>query len=358
MHGGGSKSTQDIEQLKEDAVLHRVKDQMQEYASNEGVELEDDEEARRLKIVSEGLKKFKEDSRQKEEERRKFFEQRLAQLEQDKVREPTVGAVPPPPPGPAPPPERRDRERSRSAERRRDRDYRDRRRDSGRDDRDRDRKDYREERSNQNSSEAAAVAAPPPAPISISLSMSKQPKPAVAVAVVGPSVLGLEDDLESRPSITLTPLVLTEEEREQAAILETQNLLAAARTATSDEQRCKRLIDKIPTEKTRLFNFSFSWKAFDEGRVLENKLLPWIRKKAGTGIFGTCIRKLILQHSHFIAGERAHGRGGARHDQVPGGWPCSASVNYPHVPQPSAFSSFYFQRCNLLRNAAKTRFGR
>jgi hypothetical protein len=33
-------------------------------------------------------------------------------------------------------------------------------------------------------------------------------------------------------------------------------------------------------------------------------------------------------------------------------------VKYPHVPQPSAFSSFYFQRCILLRNAAKTRFGR
>ena len=130
MHGGGSKSTQDIEQLKEDAVLHRVKDQMQEYASNEGIELEDDEEARRLKIVSEGLKKFKEDSRQKEEERRKFFEQRLAKLDQAKLdqakaRDVPAGSAPPPPPGPAPPPDRRDRERSRSAERRRDREYRD-----------------------------------------------------------------------------------------------------------------------------------------------------------------------------------------------------------------------------------------
>ena len=310
MHGGGPKSSQDIEQQKEEAVLHRVKDQMQEYASNEGVELEGDEEARRLKIVSEGLKKFKEDSRQKEEERRKFFEQRLAQLEQDKVREAAGGAVPPPPPGPAPPLDRRDRERSRSAERRRDRerdgrdrdrdrDYRDRRRDGGRDDRDRDRKDTREDRSKDHSlAEAAAIPAPPPAaPISISLNISKQPKPVAASATVGPSVLGLEDDLQARPSITLTPLVLTEEEREQAAILETQNLLAAARTATSDEQRCKRLIDKIPTEKTRLFNFSFSWKAFDEGRVLENKLLPWIKKKAGASI---CPRKIIRKEPYLF----------------------------------------------------------
>jgi hypothetical protein len=308
MHGGGAKSSHDMELQKEEAVLHRVKDQMQEYATNEGIELEDDEEARRLKIVSEGLKKFKEDSRQKEEERRKFFEQRLAQLDQDKAREAAAGAVPPPPPGPAPPLDRRDRERSRSAERRRDRerdgrdrdrDYRDRdrRRDGGRDDRDRDRRDSREDKSKDHAfAEAAACAAPPPAaPISISLNMSKQPKPAAAVATVGPSVLGLEDDTEARPSITLTPLVLTEEEREQAAILETQNLLAAARTATSDEQRCKRLIDKIPTEKTRLFNFSFSWKAFDEGRVLENKLLPWIKKKVE--IFA-CFPLLAIKQPH------------------------------------------------------------
>jgi hypothetical protein len=285
MHGGGQKSTQDIEQQKEQAVLHRVKDQMQEYASNEGIELEDDEEARRLKIVSEGLKKFKEDSRQKEEERRKFFEQRLAQLDQEKAREAAAGLAPPPPPLP----DKRERERSRSAERRRDRerDGRDRDRDSrdrrldGVRDRDRDRRDIRDDKSKDHTYAAtAAVPAPPPvAPISISLNISKQPKPAAVVASVGPSVLGLEEDILARPSLTLTPLVLTEEEREQAAILETQNLLAAARTATSDEQRCKRLIDKIPTEKTRLFNFSFSWKAFDEGRVLEHKLLPWIKKK-------------------------------------------------------------------------------
>jgi hypothetical protein len=121
MHGGGAKSSHDMELQKEEAVLHRVKDQMQEYATNEGIELEDDEEARRLKIVSEGLKKFKEDSRQKEEERRKFFEQRLAQLDHEKAREAAAGAFPPPPPGPAPPLDRRDRERSRSAERRRER---------------------------------------------------------------------------------------------------------------------------------------------------------------------------------------------------------------------------------------------
>ena len=290
MHGGGPKSAQDFEQQKEDAVLHRVKDQMQEYASNEGIELEDDEEARRLKIVSEGLKRFKEDSRQKEEDRRKFFEQRAALLSQEKAREVAAGPAPPPPQGPAPPPDKRDRERSRSAERRRDRDrdgrerdrdYRDSRRDSGRDDRDRDRREIREDTSKDHTeAETAALPPPPPAaPISISLNISKQPKPAAPVATVGPSVLGMEDDTEARPAMTLTPLVLTEEEREQAAILETQNLLAAARTATSDEQRCKRLIDKIPTDKTRLFNFSFSWKAFDEGRVLENKLLPWIKKK-------------------------------------------------------------------------------
>jgi hypothetical protein len=287
MHGGGPKSSQDIEQQKEDAVLHRVKDQMHEYASNEGIELEDDEEARRLKIVSEGLKKFKEDSRQKEEERRKFFEQRLAKLDQDKAREVPADSVPPPPPGPAPSSDRRDRERSRSAERRRDRerdgrdrdrDYRDRRHDGGRDDRDR--RDREIKTQDLKLSEAAVTPAPPPAaPISISLNISKQPKPVAAVATAGPSVLGLEDDMQARPSITLTPLVLTEEEREHSAILETQNLLAAARTATSDDQRCKRLIDKIPIEKTRLYNFSFSWKAFDDGRVLENKLLPWIKKK-------------------------------------------------------------------------------
>ncbi len=319
MHGGGPKSAQDFEQQKEEAVLHRVKDQMQEYASNEGIELEDDEEARRLKIVSEGLKRFKEDSRQKEEERRKFFEQRAAQLAQEKAREATAGPAQPPLQGPAPPPERRDRERSRSAERRRDRDgrerdrdYRDSRRDSGRDDRDR--RDIWEDKCKERSeAEAAAVPPPPPAaPISISLNISKQPKPAAVVASVGPSVLGLEDDAEARPAMTLTPLVLTEEEREQAAILETQNLLAAARTATSDEQRCKRLIDKIPTDKTRLFNFSFSWKAFDEGRVLENKLLPWIKKKAGAR---TCTVAIMLT---FLSGERAHGSGGARTDQVPG----------------------------------------
>jgi RNA-binding protein 25 len=49
------------------------------------------------------------------------------------------------------------------------------------------------------------------------------------------------------------------------------------RTAEEKRKQVKIIIDKIPTEKTDLFNYALDWNEIDS--TIEKKIRPWINKK-------------------------------------------------------------------------------
>ncbi|OQS07703.1 hypothetical protein THRCLA_00303, partial [Thraustotheca clavata] len=95
----------------------------------------------------------------------------------------------------------------------------------------------------------------------------------------GPSdpVFALEEDDDDKPQRSIELLDYTEEEL-RAAQIDAQVARSVARinSRTGDTRS---IIDTLPKEPKRLFLFPIDWKAVDNGKVVIEKMSPWIKKK-------------------------------------------------------------------------------
>lgn len=94
-----------------------------------------------------------------------------------------------------------------------------------------------------------------------------------------------DDSSDSQPrKRKLVPLDYTDEEKKavtQPSSAAAAAAAAAAATSTSQEEKrkhIKNLIDKIPTEKDKLFAYNIDWSIVDNV-LMEKRIKPWINKK-------------------------------------------------------------------------------
>lgn len=120
-----------------------------------------------------------------------------------------------------------------------------------------------------------------PVKVDLKLGLSKpkaaKPKPAVSISTFEP-----KEDEANKPLRTIVPIDYSEEERlagpaPSAAI----SAATAAINASAEEKRLqqKALVDKIPTEKAKLFAYDVDWDAVESADIVRTSMKPWVTKK-------------------------------------------------------------------------------
>ncbi|TMW55613.1 hypothetical protein Poli38472_010495 [Pythium oligandrum] len=93
------------------------------------------------------------------------------------------------------------------------------------------------------------------------------PKKEKSLALPAAPVFKMEEVVEVKPVRAIIPIDYTDEERK------------ASGPAGNVNGDVKSLIDQIPTDKDGLFAYHINWSAVDKHKIVEDKMIPWVRKK-------------------------------------------------------------------------------
>lgn len=120
-----------------------------------------------------------------------------------------------------------------------------------------------------------------PVKVDLKLGLSKpkaaKPKPAVGVSTFEP-----KEDEASKPMRTIVPIDYSEEERMAGPVPSAAvSAATAASNASAEEKRLqqKALVDKIPTDKDKLFAYAVDWDTVERADIVRTCMKPWVTKK-------------------------------------------------------------------------------